>query len=428
MEENDYKSFDGKSFDCKAFLQKYLQNRHSPEEHELFLKWFHTISPEEADLVIEQYGGMADLRSILEMQNQNDALIKNIESRLDQADIREIPQETPIFTLWPYFRRFSAAAVFILIGLGSYYLFIKQSSPTVTAPQPVIATEGAPGGNRAMLTLADGSKINLNEAVDGQIALQSNIQIYKVTDGQLVYSKPEMDKPTKNNPENYNQITTPKAGQYQINLSDGTKVWLNSLSSIRFPATFDANERKVEITGEVYFEVARYRLNSRKVPFMVVCNNQVIEVVGTHFNVNSYRDEAAVKTTLLEGSVKVYAVRNNSKKLGTPVRLHPGEQSIVNQTNSNGSSIAVEKVDTESAIAWQKGFFKFRDTDIREVMRQLSRWYDLDVVYKGPLPQDQFTGYVSKKVAISNVLNILEEGGGVKFNVKENQVEVMAAE
>jgi transmembrane sensor len=417
MEENDY----------HAFLEKYLHNRHTPGEHELFLKWFRALPAQEAERIMDEYGGMASLRSVLETQNQNDALIRSIESRLDQVSVPVAA--TPVISMWSYFRRFSAAAVLVLIGLGGYYLFINKTSQSGTGPQPVSSAEAATGGNKATLTLADGSKINLNEAVEGQIARQSDIQIYKVTDGQLVYSRPLAEQAgKKKDTESYNQITTPKAGQYQINLSDGTKVWLNSLSSIRFPAIFDGDERRVEITGEVYFEVSPYKVSNRRIPFLVVCNNQVIEVVGTHFNVNSYRDEGAVKTTLLEGSVKVYAVRGAAGKIGEAVRLKPGEQSILKQTNSRTSAISVEKADTESAIAWQRGFFKFKDTDIQEVMRQLSRWYDLDVVYKGPLPQDQFTGYVSKKVAISDVLTILEEGGGVKFHVKDKQVEVMAAE
>ncbi|TLV02199.1 FecR family protein [Dyadobacter luticola] len=419
MEENDY----------QAFFEKYLQNRHSAEEHALFLRWFNTLSPQEAERLMEQYAEMAPLWSVLETQNQNDALIRKIEARLDQASQPNVA-ETPVLSLWSYLRRFTAAAVFVLIGLGGYYLFINKLQKPVSEQQAPAKLAGAPGGNKALLTLGDGSSINLNDAGAGQIASQSDIQIYKVKDGQLVYSKALKAKEAKSGAASFNQISTPKAGQYQVNLSDGTKVWLNSLSSIRFPATFDGDARRVEITGEVYFEVAPYKVKGRKIPFMVASNNQVIEVLGTHFNVNTYKDEGAVKTTLLEGSVKVYALHADSRpgKNQDVVRLFPGEQAILKENASHSTALKVEKADTESAIAWQKGYFKFRDTNIQEVMRQLSRWYDLEVVYKGPLPQDQFTGYVSKKVAVSNVLNILEEGGGVKFNVKDNRVEVVAAE
>lgn len=418
MEENYY----------IEFLEKYIQNQHTPEEHALFLKWFNSISSQQAQQVMNYYTQIAGHQPDFSQVDENTSLIKKIEDRIDQIENPAYETEASVFGLWSLLRRFSAAAVIVLIGIGSYYIFLNKTRKPEIANQKIETNDAAPGGNKAMLTLSDGSKINLNEADAGQIASQSGIKINKVTDGQLVYAKQEANSLADNKTNIFNQITTPKAGQYQIDLSDGTKVWLNSLSSIRFPAVFNGDERKVEITGEVYFEVASYRRDSRKIPFLVVCNNQVIEVLGTHFNVNSYRDEAVVKTTLLEGSVKVYPLQGSAGKAGQSVKLKPGEQSIVKQSKANASGIAVEKVDTESAIAWQKGFFKFKDTNIQEVMRQLSRWYDLDVVYNGPLPEEQFTGYVSKKVAVSNVLAILEEGGGVKFSVKDKKVEVMAAE
>jgi len=417
MEENYY----------ITFLERYSQNQHTPEEHELFLRWFNSISAQEAQHVMDHYAKMSGRQPVFGQPDENESLIRKIEDRIDRIEQQDYMPETKVIAWSGYLRRLSAAAVILMIGIGSYYVFFNKINAPQSKPQEVAVYDAAPGGNRAMLILSDGSKINLNEAVAGKIASQSGIQINKVTDGQLVYDKESAANTAPEKSELFNQINTPKAGQYQINLSDGTKVWLNSLSSIRFPAVFNDTERKVEITGEVYFEVAGYKVNNRKVPFLVVCNNQVIEVVGTHFNVNSYRDESVVKTTLLEGSVKVYALNAITGKESKAVKLRPGEQSIVKQAKSS-NAIAVEKVDTESAIAWQKGYFKFKDTDIQEVMRQLSRWYDLDVVFNGPLPKDQFTGFVSKKVAISNVLNILEEGGGVKFSVKNKKVEVTAAE
>ncbi|MEO6684993.1 MAG: FecR domain-containing protein [Dyadobacter sp.] len=419
MEENYY-----------PFLEKYAENRHTEEEHQAFLKWFNAISPIEARKVMDHYQLLLKNNTESVISNNHADLIGKIEARIDQLEqdenfIDENESETGIISLWWNFRRFAAAAVFVLIGFGGYYIVTHKSGSKTEIVSEVVSADAAPGGNKAMLTLSDGSVINLNEAGDGQIASQSGIKINKVTDGQLVYGKQMKGEDQVSNKSGiYNQITTPKAGQYQISLSDGTKVWLNSLSSIRFPAVFTGEERKVEITGEVYFEVASMSLNNKRVPFRVVSNNQMIEVIGTHFNVNSYRDESVVKTTLLEGSVKVSTIANGKVSLET-VKLKPGEQSIVKPKQA---VISVEKVDTESAVAWQKGYFKFKDTDIQEVMRQLSRWYDLDVVYSGPLPQDQFTGYVSKKVAVSSVLNILEEGGGVKFTIKNKKVEVTALE
>ena len=418
MEENHY-----------PFLEKYAENRHTEEEHQAFLQWFNSLSPIQARNVMDHYQLLLKTNAESTNSYNHSGLIGKIEARIDQLEeenisLEENTQQRASVGLWGNFRRFAAAAVLVLIGIGTYYLLFNKSISTNEVADQVLSTDAAPGGNKAMLMLSDGSVINLNEAGDGQIASQSGININKVTDGQLVYGKQIKGKEEDNKAAIYNQITTPKAGQYQISLSDGTKVWLNSLSSIRFPAVFGADERRVEITGEVYFEVAKLSLHSQRIPFRVVSNNQLIEVVGTHFNVNSYRDESVVKTTLLEGSVKVSTISEGKVSLET-VKLKPGEQSIVKPKQA---SIAVEKVDTESAVAWQKGYFKFKDTNIQEVMRQLSRWYDLDVVYSGPLPQDQFTGYVSKKVAVSNVLHILEEGGGVKFKVKNKRVEVSAGE
>ena len=417
MEENYY----------KAFLEQYLHNRHTDEEHKLFLKWFNSISEQEASQVMAYYISIGGNNIFADMHSDNTDLIRKIESRLDIVDQQENEQPKREFHLWRYVRPMAAAAILILIGAASYYAWNLKQKNTHVQPQLAGNVDIAPGGNNAMLTLSDGSTIDLNSALDGEIAKQSGTQISKVTDGQLVYAKQISKNDQKNRSENMNLVRTPKAGQYQINLSDGTKVWLNSLSSIRFPASFAEDSRRVEITGEAYFEVATRKINGKRIPFSVACNNQIIEVLGTHFNINSYKDEDAVKTTLLEGSVEVSTIAASNGKPNATVKLKPGQQSIV-KLSGTASPIKVEKADTESAIAWKEGYFKFKDTDIQEVMKQISRWYDLDVVYIGELPKDQFTGYISKKVNISNVLNILEGGGGVKFSVNEKKVEVSSTE
>ncbi|CAG5007766.1 hypothetical protein DYBT9275_04121 [Dyadobacter sp. CECT 9275] len=406
-----------------AFFKKYVRNEHTEQEHDQFLKWLHSLPDAEIEKVMLEYAAISSDNPVIGTIGHEE-LIQKIESSLD---VREGNTNEDILkprSLWGYLRRFAAAAVLILIGTATYYLFFANlNEPEVISQLP--SHDVAPGGNKAVLTLSDGSTINLNDAGQGEIASQSGIRINKVTDGQLVY----IGQPARTagvEPESMNLVRTPKAGQYQVHLSDGTKVWLNSMSSIRFPAVFKGPARKVEITGEAYFEVAGYQVDGKKIPFVVTCNNQLIEVVGTHFNVNSYQDEMAVKTTLLEGSVKVSAIGTGNMKWSETVRLRPGEQSILKPFSGKATPIAVKKADTEGAIAWKQGYFKFKDTDIREVMRQLSRWYDLEVIYKGALPEDQFTGYISKKVSISNVLNILEEGGGVKFNIQANRVEVSA--
>ena len=189
----------------------------------------------------------------------------------------------------------------------------------------------------------------------------------------------------------YNTLTTPRGGQYHLTLSDGTSVWLNAASSIKYPIAFTGNERRVEITGEVYFEVEH---NAAK-PFRVICNGQTVEDLGTHFNINAYNDENAVKTTLLEGSVNVSAAGKNKM-------LKPGEQAQLQHGN-----IRIADVDVNKVAAWKNGLFQFNDDNIRDIMRQLGRWYDVDIKYEGNLPDWEFSGAIPRNANLSQVLDIL---------------------
>ena len=403
------------------FLEKYAHGLHTPYEHEIFLEWFHALPEIEARNVMQQFEKISSASSPFE-RVELDSLRSKIEASLDMVDIeQDVPKERKIN--WGVAIRVAAAAVIVLVGAYGFYRTSRAGKSAENIVSEAVVKDIEPGGNKAILTLADGSKINLNDAGQGKIASQAGISIAKLTDGELTYTKAIEANGIKTNAD-MNLVSTPRAGQYRISLSDGTKVWLNSMSSIRFPAMFDGNSRHVKITGEAYFEVASQYRDGKKVPFLVSCNNQLIEVVGTHFNVNSYQDEGAVKTTLLEGSVKVSVLGNKTGLPESTVKLSPGEQSVVKQSGSKMAPILVGKADTEIAIAWKEGYFKFDNTDIQEVMKQLSRWYDLQIVYAGTMPKDQFTGYVSKNVSISNILNILEEGGGVKFDVKGKRVEV----
>lgn len=184
-------------------------------------------------------------------------------------------------------------------------------------------------------------------------------------------------------------------------------------STLTYPTTFAASERKVKLIGEAYFEIAK----NKKVPFRVESNNQIVEVLGTHFNINSYEDEAFIKTTLLEGSVRV--ILNSSNPSGK--LLKPGEQSL---TSASQSDIRVQHTDTEKAIAWKNGYFKFKNTPIKDIMREIERWYDVELVYDGKLAPDEFTGYISNDVKISSVLKMLEESGGIKFTVKGRRLKI----
>jgi ferric-dicitrate binding protein FerR (iron transport regulator) len=211
-----------------------------------------------------------------------------------------------------------------------------------------------------------------------------------------------------------NTIIIPKGGTYKITLPDGSDVWLNSESSLSYPVAFIGGERKVELSGEAYFEITR---DERK-PFRVHSNNQIVEVLGTHFNINTYEESGFIETTLVEGSVRVTQNYSNGKPYKTRL-LKPGQQSL---TNLFKPEIKIENVDIEKEIAWKNGFFKFKNTNIQNIMREIERWYDVKVQYEGKIPSEEFTGIISRDVEITKMLKILEQGGGVQFSVSGKRI------
>ena len=303
------------------------------------------------------------------------------------------------FRVFPW-RSLVAAASVLLIVLTSAVIWYRYRSKNLapgTTPVVVYKNDVLPGGDKAILTLGDGSKIVLDNAQNGALTRQGNTKVIKLDSGQVVYNvtnnhiaheKPELI---------YNTITTPRGGQYQVLLPDGSKVWLNAASSLRFPTSFTDKERTVELTGEAYFEVAR---NAPK-PFNVKVNDIRVEVLGTHFNVMAYADEQVMKTTLLEGAVRVRS--GNERSL-----LKPGQQA---QLDAAGQIRTINNADTEEAIAWKEGLLKFNGAGIEAVMRQIARWYDVEIKYEGKRSSYSVSGIVSRNNNVSNVLNILELSG-----------------
>ena len=319
-----------------------------------------------------------------------------------------------------------AAALVLMLGGGAVYWIAGKKRVGVQVAGPVVKSryknDIAPGGNKALLTLANGSTIVLDSAHDGTLAQQGTTKIIKLDGGALAYragtdSKGQTTDQTIGQ-TGYNTIATPRGGQYRIILPDGSKVWLNAASSLRFPAAFTGSERTVELTGEAYFEIAK---NAEK-PFHVRVpsggtdgKDMDVEVLGTSFNVMAYANEEKIHTTLLEGKVKV--------KRGTLAEnLSPGRQAIVDQ-NTRGMEVADANI--EQVVAWKDGLFRFRETDIRELMRQVERWYDVDVVYRTDRGDQDFTGVVSRSKNVSALLQMLELTGTVHFKIEGKRIIVL---
>lgn len=303
------------------------------------------------------------------------------------------------------FIKYAAAAVLLFIGIGValYSFFNQQSENTVALVKGTIH----PGRNKAVLTLADGRKIILDEAANGKLLEQEGLLVSKSSDGKVIYQPSATSVPIENT---YHTIETPRGGQYQVILSDGSSVWLNATSSLRFPSNFSATERKVELKGEGYFEVAKIKGRRFIVNTTTTTGiKQAVEVLGTHFNINAYNDEKEITTTLLEGSVRVTNKYSNLSKL-----LSPGEQSGI---FADREAIVVSKADTERAVAWKNGYFMFDRENIQSIMRKISRWYDVEIVYKDDVPEDWFAGSISKYKDVEEVLHKLELTGQIKFKI-----------
>lgn len=380
----------------QILIERYQSGKASPEDVQALNDWYRSFD----DSHVAFTAAEGDTEAQLEERIKN-RILHTLQERSAPADNRFRWRMPAV-----------AAAVLVLLSAALYFLLpyrsLQQQQVSI-AEQPV--NDIAPGGNKAVLTLADGSTIVLDSASNGTISQQGNIQIQKLDNGLLAYTVNGRTI-TENDENFYNTITTPRGGQYQVTLADGTLVWLNAASSIRFPVVFTGAERKVTITGEAYFEVAK----NAAMPFKVKAAASEIEVLGTHFNVNAYEDEASIKTTLLEGSVKVSATASSVKH--APVLLKPGQQSSI----SKAGIISVQTdADTEEAMAWRNGRFQFRSADLQSILRQISRWYDVDVVYQGKVDL-HFTGQLARNANVSNVFEKLALTGEVNFRIDGKKI------
>lgn len=345
--------------------------------------------------------------------------LKDLPWRVEMGDKEEVKQEilnelrAKISThKKKHFKRYwVAAAATIVFALGFLWvvkqkddlIFNRLASITKDNKGPVL-----PGFNKATLTLSDGTDIDLNDAKSGTLSKQGGALVGKPGNGKIVY-----DASTTNTGKNaslFNVLTTPRGGQYQVVLSDGTKVWLNAASSLKFPAVFTGKERHVELVGEAYFEVAK----NKNMPFRVTTGKLNIEVLGTHFNVDAYQEDDAIKTTLLEGSVKL----NTGDKQAL---LKPGQQATLGEQQN----INIQSINTEDAVAWKNGYFVFNNENIQDIMKKISRWYDVEVIYTGKIDERDFGGTVSRFDSVTEVLKSLELTGTVHFKLEGRRITVM---
>ncbi|HTF29338.1 MAG TPA: FecR domain-containing protein [Flavitalea sp.] len=326
-------------------------------------------------------------------------ILKNVSAQKDRLTP---PVHRIHFLKTTWFRY--AAAIVILVGVGTYLWINKPDTKNLATTsgnkrsQPNIG----PGSNRAVLTLSDGSTIVLDSAADGELAVQYGRKVIK-KNGEVIYDPNQIS--VKN--VVYNTISTPRGGQYKLTLADGTKVWLNAATSITYPVAFAGKERNVTISGEAYFEVSK----DKQKPFIVdIGGKSTVQVLGTIFNINSYEDEGSIKTTLLEGSIKL--TRGAMKSATMPaeqlqnsvVVLQPGQQA---QISTKGIAVA-SNADIDQALAWKNGLFNFDNAGVKEVMKQLERWYDINVEYPSGVPDLQFGGEISRNLSLADVLEILE--------------------
>lgn len=362
-------------------IDKYLAGNASVEEEQLLLNFFDSFQEE-----IEWDEKLFGLKQQLE-----DKMLQRLQAAVKKgADTGTVK----VFSIAKTLKKVAAVLIGLAFITGIFVYKAKEAADlqAIALKKNAVKFDAEPGQNKAILTLADGSKLELNSAKIGVLAKAGHMSVKKTKDGQLIYLIAPSKNADANTPIAFNTISTPIGGQYQVILPDGTKVWLNAASSLKYPTLFKGGQRTVELTGEAYFEVTK----NAAMPFYVKVNDMQVKVLGTHFNIMAYNNEPAVKTTLLEGSVQLSSG-------GVSNKLKPGQQGML----KNGQ-ITVSDVNAEHAVAWKNGYFEFNRSGIHEIMNQLARWYDIEIAYEGNIPDDEFVGKIERSAKLSQVLNILK--------------------
>jgi ferric-dicitrate binding protein FerR (iron transport regulator) len=362
-----------------GFIRKFSKGNFTPEEHEAFVHWVRSADKAELEEAWEIFSELEEAGA--DHEAPPPSFREALERRLDLVDSPPRIHR---------FRWFAAASVLVLLaGISLFYFLNWQKSGPVTQPAMAKRIDLPPGGNKATLTLSGGKTISLDDIQAGQVALENGVSVRKDADGKLLYTVTG-----KANTEALlnNTITTPRGGQYQVSLPDGSIVWLNAASSLSFPVNFTGKQRKVSITGEAYFAIKK----NRNKPFIVQTGNQELEVLGTEFNLNSY-DPASIMTSLVEGAVKV-----SNTATAQELVLQPGRQSLCSRRQLSSKGF-----DMENVTAWKKGLFSFTNASLETVMAEFERWYDVEVVIRGSIPDFDFTGQIPRTFSSERFLEIM---------------------
>lgn len=384
--------------------RQYISNRSSAEELQELEALLKNLANEDAisGLLDTTWDDLDTLNAKDISQEQADLIYNSI--------IKNKPQQKRTYKLWAI----SIAASILLcmsIGLIIYRSYKPQSQQktVINTTKPKVQ-DFLPGKNKAVLTLSNGNEVILDDTQSGKIANQGGVVISKLNDGQIAYSSAHAGQKSTSSADQLNTLTIPKGGQYQLTLPDGTLVYLNSASSLTYPTKFAGKDRKVTLSGEAYFEVAK----NPKMPFIVNVNNkQQIQVLGTHFNVEAYTDERVINTTLLEGSVKI--LYKNKQAI-----LKPGQVAI----NSMGTDLDIKPADIDEAMAWKNGLFIFNNENITSVMKKISRWYDVEVVFKGNMENVNFLGNYSRTKSLASLLKNIELMENVNISIEGRRITV----
>jgi len=375
--------------EAAKLIDRYLSGRATPQEQRLVETW---------------YASQSEKQLLSDDDNFNHLESELFKKTFQRANLS--PTKNVIW-MWP---RIAAAASFVLaIGVSTY--FYRKKPPVLTTAvghQQLPVQAALSNRNKAILTLASGEQIQLMGAKKGHLATDHDVRIAIKAEGEIDYLGGDSDSKKIG----YNTLTTPRGSQYNLTLTDGTKIFLNAASSLTYPTAFSGDDRTVILDGEAYFEVAHNQLK----PFRVVSHGQIIKVLGTHLNVHSYSDEPIIKTTLLTGSVQI----NYGNRIA---KLKPGQQSRLNVA-AQQSGFSVSEGDTEAAIAWKSGFFEFTNSSIKEVMQNAARWYDLNVIYCNESSDLKITGSMSRTISLKALINLLEFEGA-KFSINGRNIKVL---